>query len=164
MPWREEGLLFSVLTLYFLISSQNRNQREKPYSYLSVFVAAAQAGVCRRPIPRDRGVQVLQAVAAASSRMCLWRNTWTWECLCEPKPSSGALWGLSVSSADIKSASPHQSSVAVDFLLRQTRENRFSVRVVYFNMFQVFDRFLFFFFFFLEASLRGMTCFSRKWE
>jgi len=62
-----------------------------------------------------------------------------WECLCELKNSTGAFGGLSVSNADIKCISPHQSPLeAADFLLRKTRENRFLVRVVYFNMFLVF--------------------------
>lgn len=69
----------------------------------------------------------------------LWRSLWTWECLCELQPFLRA--GLSVSGAGIKCASPHQSPA--DFRWRETRENRFLVRVVYFNVFLVFDWFLF---------------------
>lgn len=152
-------------TLCFNLQPEQEPKEKKNNPCTWGLVAAAQAGACRSPSPRERGVWVLQTQAIGNARMPLQRSTWTWECLCELKPSSRAFWGLSVSNADIKCVSPHQSPVeAADFLLRKTRENRFSVRVVYFNVFLVFDWLIFFFFFFLEASLRGMVCFIRKWE
>lgn len=101
-----------------------------------------RAGACGTLLLRGPRLWDLQTQAIPGAWTPLRRSMWTWECLCELKPSLGAFRGLSVSNAGIKCASPHQSPA--DFLPRETRENRFSVRVVYFNMFLVFDWFFFF--------------------
>lgn len=134
---REASCLVSWHFAFYSLAKTGTKVENKSALCTSVVVAAAQAGAYRSPT---------RPGFADSGDGERWDTlAWTWECLCELKPSSGAFGGLSVSNADIKCASPHQSAVeAADFLLRKTRENRFSMCVVYFNMFLVFDWFSFF--------------------
>lgn len=112
-PWSGGGC---SLTLWVLISSQNRNRREFKKN-TNVILAR---GFCGSSWSRCLGEPI--PVGSQLWLGALGVLTWVWGCLCELRPCSWALGGLAVITA-IKCVSPHQSPAG--FLLRRTRESRF---------------------------------------